>query len=75
MPEPPEKELPYAQGKSFATLDDYLAHRAELGHRDLPWYLKREDGRYELVTGRRPPGYEPKVFTREELLELYGFSR
>ena len=71
----PDQKLPYAKGREFETLDSYLAWREELGHRDLPWYLKREDGRYELVAGRRPPGYQPEVFTREELMEKYGFSR
>lgn len=75
MDEMPVEGLPYARGRSFSTLDEYLAWREQLGHRDLPWYMKRPDGLYERVAGRRPPGHQPELFTREELMEKFGFSR
>jgi hypothetical protein len=67
--------LPYSDGRSFATLDEYLAWLEIQGQRDLPWYFKRKDGRYERIAGRRPPGQAPEIYTREELMAKYGFSR
>lgn len=71
---PDASDLPYAQGRSFATLDDYLAFRRERGAIDLPWYREARPGVYELVT-RRGPGAPPKTFTRAELMRRYGFTR
>ncbi len=70
----PLTDLPYAQGLEFATLDAYLAHRETLGATDRPYYRRLKDGAYELVAGRRAPGAAPEIFTREDLLEKYGFA-
>lgn len=67
-------ELPFAQGRSFATLDDYLAHLQRRGATDVPWYRQVEPGLYELVSGRGRRA-APRRYTREELLRRFGFSR
>ena len=69
----PVVDLPYAQGKSFGTLDEYLAHRKQLGAMDVPYFEARKDGSYVYIAGsiRRGP---PEVYTREELLERFGFA-
>lgn len=70
----PVGDLPWSRGKSFATLDEYLAHLRANGAIDLPWYREISPGVYELVTSRRPPP-EPETFTREQLMERFGFTR
>lgn len=65
--------LPYSRGKAFATLDDYLAHLEKNGEIDLPYWKQIGPGLYEWVV--RMPGAERKTATREELMQLYGFSR
>ncbi|KMW57775.1 hypothetical protein AIOL_002743 [Candidatus Rhodobacter oscarellae] len=65
--------LPDARGKSFATLDDYLAHLAKLGPIDIPYYEPQPDGRYRLII-RQPAGQAPLLFTRAELASKFGFS-
>ena len=65
--------LPYARGKSFRTLDDYLAHLQRQGAIDLPWWREVEPGVYERVT--RMPGRAPERATRAELMRRFGFSR
>jgi hypothetical protein len=68
-----ETGLPFSQGRSFDTLEAYLAHLEELGTIGITWYRRLPDGRYVEVQ-RRPPGQEPPVFTRHELLERFGFD-
>lgn len=68
----PVAGLPFSQGRSFASLDDYLAFLQTRGAYDVPWYREIRPGVYELVT-RRPPGAPPKLFTRAELARKYGF--
>lgn len=70
----PVSDLPWSRGKSFSTLDEYLAHLRANGAIDLPWYREIRPGVYELVTSRRPPP-EPEVISREELMERFGFTR
>jgi hypothetical protein len=67
-------DLPFARGRTFATLDEYLAYRQSLGATDVPWYREVRPGVYEVV-GRRARGVEPQTFTRQELLEKFGFRR
>lgn len=69
-------DLPYSQGLSFATLDEYLAHLHRLSAQDRPYFEEVAPDRYRRVTGRRAPGSVPdeRIYTREELLELYGFA-
>ena len=66
--------MPFAQSRSFATLDSYLAFLRECGCHDVPWYREIGPGGYELVS-RRGPGAEPRTFTREELERRFGFAR
>lgn len=40
----------------------------------IPWFRQLPDGRYVEVR-RRPPGEEAEVFTRQELLDRFGFTR
>lgn len=65
--------LPYARGRSFHTLDDYLAHLKEQGAIDLPWWREISPGVYEHV--KRMRGAEREVATREELMRRYNFAR
>jgi len=70
----PVRDLPYARGRTFATLDEYLAHLRANGAIDLPWYREIRPGVYELQTSRMPRG-EPEIYTREELMRRFGFTR
>jgi hypothetical protein len=67
-------ELPFSQGRSFATLDEYLDHLKSLGAIDISYYELMPDGKYHLKSAfpSKYPG--PTVFTRQELLEKYGFD-
>jgi len=67
------RDLPHAEGQSFATLDAYLAHLEKLGEIGIAWYERMPDGRYQLIR-RRMPGSEPEIFTRQELLDRFGFQ-
>ena len=75
VPQPgqPVSGLPFSQGRSFTSLDQYLAFLETRGAYDIPWYRKVRPGVYELVT-RRPPGTPRQVFTREELARKFGFT-
>ena len=66
-------DLPFAQGRSFASLEEYLAFRERRGAYDVPWYREISPGVYELVTRRRP-GSAPQTFTREQLRVQFGFA-
>ena len=66
--------LPFSQGQSFTSLDDYLAFLRKRGAYDVPWYREIRPGVYELVS-RRGPGAQPQVYTREELARKFGFER
>lgn len=67
--------LPSSFGRSFATLDEYLAHLEQYaGPVDQPWYREVSPGVYELVTTVRPAP-APQTFTREELMRQFGFTR
>ena len=62
----------------FANLDQYLAFLERTqGPVDGPWYKQIRPGIYELQTGnlRQLGGNPPaQTFTRQELLEKFGFS-
>jgi hypothetical protein len=66
-------ERPFSQGQDFADLDAYLAHLEALGTMDVPWYRMRPDGTYEQIR-LRLPGTPPAIFTRQQLLDRYGFE-
>lgn len=72
VPGPVVSGLPFSQGRSFTSLDEYLAFLKARGTYDIPWYRQVRPGVYELVSRRRPAD-GPKVFTREELARKFGF--
>ena len=70
----PVSNLPYARGRSFRTLDEYLAHLERQGAIDLPYWRQIAPGLYERVTTRMP-ARAPERATRAELMERFGFTR
>lgn len=65
--------LPYAMGRRFRTLDDYLEHlRCNAGPIDLPWWREVRPGVYERV--KRMRGATREVATRAELMKRFGFT-
>ena len=66
-------DLPFADGQSFASLDQYLAHLRKLGASDIPFYEEVEPGVYQVMSGRA--GLQPQRYTREELERRFGFRR
>lgn len=69
------RELPFSHGRSFSSLDEYLAHlRDYAGPVGQPWYRQIRPGVYEEVSTRVPPGPADLV-TREELMRRFGFTR
>jgi hypothetical protein len=64
----------------FGTLDQYLEHlELTQGPVDGPWYKRIGPDTYELQTGNLkldgPAGADAKkVFTRQELARMFGFS-
>jgi len=69
----PVSDLPYARGKTFRTLDQYLAHLEQQGAIDLPWWREISPGVYEHVI--HMPGARRETATREELMRRFGFTR
>ena len=69
----PVAGLPFAQGKSFATLDEYLAHLQARGAYDVPWYRETSPGVYVRVTGRGKGAGAARTYTRGELAREFGF--
>ena len=65
-------KLPFARGRRFCSLDDYLAHLEAQGAMDLPWWRQVRPGVYERVT--RMPGAPRDIATRAELMKRFGFS-
>jgi hypothetical protein len=71
----PINGLPFAQGRSFAALDDYLAHlRDRAGPVGQPWYREIGSGLYERVSTRVPAAAAERL-TRTALMARYGFTR
>jgi len=69
------RTLPFAHGRSFSSLDDYLAHlRDYAGPVGQPWYREIRPGVYQRVTTRVPPAADD-IATREELMRRFGFTR
>jgi len=67
-------DLPGSNGKTFASLDEYLGHLELGGHIDKPFWERMKDGTYRWNTGRGMGLREVETATRAELLEKYGFS-
>ena len=65
--------LPFARGKSFCSLDAYLAHLEVQSAIDLPWWRQIRPGVYEHV--KRMPGATPEIATRAALMKRFGFSK
>jgi len=66
--------LPFAHGKTFRTLDEYLEHLERYAAPiDQPWWREIRPGVYEHV--KRMPGAPREVATREELMKRFGFTR
>lgn len=72
---------PGAGGRTFATLDDYLAYlRDYAAPMDRPWYREVRPGVYRietgnLRTGERPGAAPERLFTREDLERRFGFRK
>ncbi len=67
--------LPYAGDRTFATLDEYLAYLEYLSTADRPHYRRVSPELYELVPGTPlAQPLEKRFFSRQELLEKYGFD-
>jgi hypothetical protein len=69
----PRRDLPFAMGKEFRCLDDYLAYLEPMGAYDTPYWRLTKRGHYELIS-RRGPGQAPVTATRAELMKRYGFA-
>lgn len=69
--------LPFARGRVFRSLDEYLAYRRELGATDIPYYEEISPGIFRLTGGmRRPiPGEPARNLTRAELAAQFGFTQ
>ncbi len=66
-------DLPYAMGRRFASLDEYLLHlQRRAGPIDLPWWRQVRPGVYEHV--KRMPGASRETATRAELMKRFGFT-
>jgi hypothetical protein len=67
----PVSGLPYAQGQSFATLDEYLAFLRKRSAYDVPYWEEVSPGVYRAVAGRAGP--QAQTYTRAELERRFGF--
>lgn len=68
--------LPYAFGRNFHTLDEYLLHlQHHAGPVGLPWWRQVAPDRFEHIKGKRLPATAPELATRAELLQRFGFPR
>ena len=66
--------LPFAMGRSFRTLDEYLVHlKCRAAPIDLPWWKEIRPGVYDYVTSK--PGAPRQSATRAELMKRFGFSK
>lgn len=66
--------LPFAHGKTFRSLDEYLRHlELHAAPIDQPWWREISPGVYEHV--KRMPGAPRETATREELMNRFGFAR
>lgn len=72
----PVAGLPGANGRSFATLDAYLAHLRAYGATiDRPWYREVRPDVFQLERGNLRTLTAPPTFTREQLERRFGFRR
>ena len=66
-------DLPYSFGKTFSTLDEYLAHLKQLAAVDLPYWREVRPDVFEQVI--HMTGAKPETATRDELMERYCFNK
>jgi len=75
VPSVQARVLPNSFGRTFATLDEYLAHlRRYAGPIDLPYYREIRPGVYEQVT-TIVPAPPRRTYTRAQLMAMFGFTR
>ena len=68
--------LPHSFGRSFATLDAYLAHlREHAAPIDLPWWRETGKDRFVKMTTFVGEKRAPVIATRDELERRYGFKK
>ena len=67
----PVASLPFARGRTFSRLDEYLAYLEQQGAIDLPWWRQVGPGVYERVV--RMPEAPRETATREQLMVRFGF--
>ncbi len=66
-------KLPFSHGRTFRTLDEYLAHlERNAAPIDQPWWREIRPGVYEHV--KRMPGAPREQATRAELMKRFGFT-
>lgn len=66
--------LPFAMGRRFHTLDEYLVHlKCRAAPIDLPWWREIEPGVYRYETTK--PGATKQLATRAELMKRFGFNQ
>lgn len=69
-------DLPHARGRTFRSLDAYIAYLREYAApNDRPWYREIRPGVYRLETGNLRTGARSRLFTREQLERRFGFRR
>lgn len=67
-------DLPFAMGRRFRTLDEYLVHlKCRAAPIDLPWWREIDPGVYRYETTK--PGAPKQVATRAELMKRFGFTQ
>jgi hypothetical protein len=66
--------LPFAMGKTFSSLDEYLNHlECFAAPIDKPWWKQIRPGVYEHV--KTATHAKREIATRAELMKRFGFSR
>lgn len=67
-------KLPFAHGRRFCSLDEYLAHlERNAAPIDQPWWRPVRPGVYEHV--QRVTGATRETATRAQLMKRFGFSK
>jgi hypothetical protein len=66
-------DLPFALGRRFRSLDEYLAHLQVQSAIDLPWWREISPGVYEHV--KTMTGALRETATRAELAKRFGFAK
>ncbi|MFB0610732.1 hypothetical protein [Aurantiacibacter poecillastricola] len=67
--------LPFSRGRTFATLDAYLAYLEQYnGPLDMPWWREISPGVYRQQLYIANLDVEPETATRAELEKRFGFT-